>query len=61
MLRSLLADRVKLELHHVKKEASVYGLMVWRRNVGRQVENSARPLCNNHSREASGFGCQSIL
>jgi uncharacterized protein (TIGR03435 family) len=28
MLRSLLADRIKLELHHAKKEASVYGLVV---------------------------------
>ena len=28
MLRSLLADRTKLELHHVKKESSVYGLVV---------------------------------
>jgi uncharacterized protein (TIGR03435 family) len=30
MLRSLLADRIKLELHHAKKEASVYGLVVAR-------------------------------
>ena len=28
MLRSLLADRIKLELHHATKEASVYGLVV---------------------------------
>jgi uncharacterized protein (TIGR03435 family) len=28
MLRSLLADRIKLELHHAKKEVSAYGLVV---------------------------------
>jgi len=28
MLRSLLADRTKLELHHTKTESSVYGLVV---------------------------------
>ena len=56
MLRSLLADRIKLELHHAKKEASVYGLVVAKKRP--EVFRIERRRQKRHSPYAGRRDCR---